>query len=260
MSTPRSQKLKTALDNIPEGTVVLSSWLEKMDISPDLQRRYRHSGWLQAVGSGAMIRVGDRVSWEGVLYALQTNAGLPIHAGGKTALSLQGKAHFLQLGQASVNFVGALDVRLPKWVVGFDVGVRIDYQRTSFLPSNLGLVEIPVRSFSIRASHPGRALMEFLHEAKSPEELIEAREIMDGLNNLRPNQIQPLLQVCRSVKVKRLFVYLAELANHSWVKHLDMSSIDLGSGTRSMVKNGTYISKYDIVMPPEFSNNAKSSL
>jgi hypothetical protein len=62
------------------------------------------------------------------------------------------------------------------------------------------------------------------------------------------------------VKVKRLFVYLAELANRSWVKHLDMSSIDLGSGTRSLAKNGTYVSKYDIVIPPEFSDNTKSSL
>jgi hypothetical protein len=34
--------------------------------------------------------------------------------------------------------------------------------------------------------------MECLHLSASAEELIEARELMDGLNNLRPTQVQAL--------------------------------------------------------------------
>lgn len=41
-------------------------------------------------------------------------------------------------------------------------------------------------------------------------------ELMEGLNNLRPNQVQDLLEKCESVKVKRLFLYLAEKAGHEW--------------------------------------------
>ena len=37
-----------------------------------------------------------------------------------------------------------------------------------------------------------------------------------GLNDLVPNQVQQLLEQCISVKVKRLFLYLAEKTNHSW--------------------------------------------
>ena len=78
---------------------------------------------------------------------------------------------------------------------------------------------------------------------------------MEGLNNLRPNQVQKLLEDCSSIKVKRLFLYLAEKANHNWVKHLNTERIDLGSGKRSIVKNGVYDSKYKITVPVELAND-----
>lgn len=31
---------------------------------------------------------------------------------------------------------------------------------------------------------------------------------------------------CRSVKVKRLFMFLAEACNHAWIKSLDLSTVD----------------------------------
>jgi hypothetical protein len=35
---------------------------------------------------------------------------------------------------------------------------------------------------------------------------------------VKPQFVQSLLEQCRSVKVKRLFLYLAEKAGHDWVK------------------------------------------
>jgi hypothetical protein len=67
--------------------VALSSWLMKSGYSFDLQKRYRESGWLESIGTGAMIRAGDRVDWEGAIYALQKQAGLNIHPGGRSALA-----------------------------------------------------------------------------------------------------------------------------------------------------------------------------
>ncbi|TCU04429.1 transcriptional regulator with AbiEi antitoxin domain of type IV toxin-antitoxin system [Rhizobium sullae] len=238
----------------------LSAWLGDNGISPQLQRRYRLSGWLKAIGTGAMVRSGDTVGWEGALYALQNNAGLPVHPGGRTALSMHGKAHFLELSRAVISLFGPLEVRLPKWVVDGKWGVKIDYHRTSFLPSDLGMVDVENGAFSIRVSTPARALMECLHLSSSAEELIEARELMDGLNSLRPKQVQALLETCRSVKVKRLFLYLADLSGHDWLKHVDRSAIDLGSGTRSLVAEGIYVPQYDIMVPKEFASDAKAGL
>jgi hypothetical protein len=102
--------------------------------------------------------------------------------------------------------------------------------------------------------------MELLHLSATVEELIEAREIMDGLNNLRPKQVQALLEHCGSIKVKRLFLYLADLTGHDWLEDVDQSGIDLGSGTRSLVSDGAYVSQYDLMVPKEFVSNAKAGL
>ena len=77
---------------------------------------------------------------------------------------------------------------------------------------------------------------------------------MEGLNNLRPNSVQQLLEKCSSVKVKRLFLYMAEKAQHPWLDYLDLHKIDLSKGNRSLVENGVYVSKYKITVPKELES------
>jgi len=48
-----------------------------------------------------------------------------------------------------------------------------------------------------------------------------------------------LLEGCSSIKVKRLFLYCAREAGHSWYLALDRSRVDLGAGKRELVKGGT---------------------
>lgn len=79
---------------------------------------------------------------------------------------------------------------------------------------------------------------------------------MEGLNNLRPSQVQALLEQCNSVKVKRLFLYLAEKSDHEWVHHLQLEKINLGKGKRSVVKGGAYNSKYQITVERELEEKA----
>jgi len=50
--------------------------------------------------------------------------------------------------------------------------------------------------------------------------------------------MQMLLESCSSVKAKRLFLYYAREASHSWYPALDRSRIDLGAGKRELVKGG----------------------
>jgi len=66
--------------------------------------------------------------------------------------------------------------------------------------------------------------------------------------------IQQLLEKSKSVKVKRLFLYMAEKAGHAWLRYLDLNRIDLGSGKRAIVKNGVYNSKYQITLPRDLVN------
>jgi hypothetical protein len=71
---------------------------------------------------------------------------------------------------------------------------------------------------------------------------------MESLTSLRPQVVQKLLEGCNSVKTKRLFMHAAERANHSWLKHLDLSKVDFGSGRRTIHTGGRLDKKYDLVV------------
>ena len=76
---------------------------------------------------------------------------------------------------------------------------------------------------------------------------------MEGLQNLRPKLMQELLEFCNSVKVKRLFLFMAEKAHLPVLKHLDVERIALGSGARALVNHGFYDSKYHLILPKELA-------
>ena len=258
MSTETQTKINRLLQTQPPGVVFLSAWLSKQGYSLDLQKRYRNSNWLKAIGSGAMIRAGDSVSYEGAIYALQKQAMSMIHPGGRTALTLLGKAHYLELStKKAVLFAGA-DEKLPAWFKNHQWGLVIDYHPTSFLPPAIGMADVELKLFSLKISGPVRALMECLYLAPEKQELLECYELMEGLNNARPHLVQSLLEVCRSIKVKRLFLYLAEKAGHDWMNYLNIEKVNLGSGKRSIAEHGVYIPKYQITVPKALEEYGKS--
>jgi hypothetical protein len=257
MSTSIQLKINKLLSTHLSGTVLLAAWLTKQGYSLDLQKRYRKSNWLKSIGNGAMVRAGDEIGYEGAVYALQKQADMTIHPGGRTALSLQGKAHYLELAARKAVLFGGAKERLPSWFQKHDWGLAVSYHPTSFLPSNAGLTDVEMKTFSIKVSSPVRALMECLYLAPEEQELMECFELMEGLNNVRPQIVQSLLEQCQSVKVKRLFMYMAEKAGHDWVQYLDLKKVDFGSGKRSIVENGVYVAKYQITMPREFDEQGK---
>ena len=260
MSTVNTSKINQLLKIQPRGTVLLASWLVSKGYSFDLQRRYRESQWLESIGSGAMIRTGDHVNISGALYSLQTQLGLSTHFGGKSALAMQGKAHYLELSSKRVYLFGNKGENLPSWFTQRDWGTQIEYFSTKFLGSTLGLTEFQVKEFTIKISSPARALMECLYLSSNNEDFVECYELFEPLNNLRPTQVQELLENCTSIKVKRLFLYMAEKAKHSWFEYLNIDKIDLGHGKRSLVENGAYISKYKITVPKALESNGGSTL
>ncbi len=257
MSTEKATKINRLLASQPSGIVLQSSWLTAEGYSPDLQKRYRNSNWLKSIGTGAMIRAGDQVGYEGAIYALQKQSSLMIHPAGRTALSFLGKTHYLELSAKKATVFGGASEKLPAWFAKYDWGITIDYHKSSFLPPDMGLTEVSLKNFSIRVSSAARAVMECLYLAPEKQELFECYELLQGLNNLRPDQVQRLLEACQSVKVNRLFLYLAEKTGHSWFNYLKPEKMDLGAGKRSIVKNGVYVEKYRITVPKELEENGK---
>ncbi len=141
MSTENESKLNKLM-RMPRGIVLTSRWLLKRGYSHELQRKYRENGWLKSVGTGAMIKEGEHVEYLGAIHSLQHQLLLSIHPGGKTALSLLGKGHYVTMGVENVYLYGKRGEKLPAWFMQKDWGVKVNYYASSILPANLGLIEI----------------------------------------------------------------------------------------------------------------------
>jgi hypothetical protein len=253
MATQNKTKLKILLNNIKPESVALAPWLEDAGISRNLQKHYRNSGWLGTVGRGAFKRPGDTIHWQGAIHALQYQAGLNIHIGALTALTLQGFGHYFRFDNEKVFIFALRKTKLPKWFLTYDWGDPIYPYQTTFLPSDIGVVQYEEKNFPIKISSPERAILECLYLTPETIDIVECFHLMQGLVNIKPKLVQRLLQKCSSVKVKRLFLYLAEKANHDWFHFLEVSTINLGTGNRVISKGGAYIAKYQISVPKELS-------
>ncbi|MEZ5691661.1 MAG: type IV toxin-antitoxin system AbiEi family antitoxin [Rickettsiales bacterium] len=250
MATEKEQKIKKLLALHRQGTVSLAAWLVASGISTDLQAYYRKSGWLQSIGRGAFIRPNDTVNWQGGLYALQSQSHLPVHVGALTALSMKGMAHYVRVGGEPVFLFSSPNTTLPTWFRNYDWGVRLHHISTSILPNEVGIMEHEEKTFTIRIASPERAIMECLHLAPDKLDLVECYQVIEGLTTLRPKLLQSLLEQCNSIKVKRVFLYMAKKAGHDWYKRLDSNKLDLGTGSRTITK-GVYDAEFAITVPEE---------
>ncbi|HDQ03587.1 MAG TPA: hypothetical protein ENN23_03320 [Deltaproteobacteria bacterium] len=251
MSTESKTKINRLIDQWTIGAPGATSYLTASGFSRDLLVKYKNSGWLESFGRGAYIRSGDKVGWLGALYALQTQLGLFVHAGGKTALELRGYAHYLPAKLNKVFLYGPRGLILPAWFKEDRFDVKFVVTRTNLFPpdSRKGFTDFKERDFSVRVAAPERAAMEMLHLVPKVVGFDEAQLIMENLVTLRPDVVQGLLTVCRSVKVKRLFLYMADRQEHNWFSKLDLSKVDLGKGKRMIVPNGRFNAKYQITVP-----------
>jgi len=239
------------LDGHKYGDVYLATYLEKKGISRDLQSYYCRSGWLEPLGRGAFKRPNDTVNWQNGLQALVEQAELKLHIGGITALSQQGAGHYVRLGKEKVTLFSLSGFRLPVWFKNYDWDVEIVHITTRFLLTDEALGTVNGSASKLR-SEPERAVLECLHLVPKKQDLVECYHLLEGLVNLRPKLVQKLLEECTSIKVKRLFLYLAEKANHQWLQYVDLSKVTLGKGDRSLAdRGGVYVGKYKIIVPAE---------
>jgi hypothetical protein len=251
MATQNREILKNLLVAWPPHTVATVAWLETQGVSRFLKRYYVRSGWMRPLGQGAVVRPHETVDWPGGLYALQHQLALPIHMGGKSALTLWGLTHFLQMGMSEFFLFSPPKVLLPSWFRQGPWTQKCVHTASSFLPAKLGITRHTVSELEILLSEPERAALEILHQVPKFFTLSEVDLVFENLTQLRPALLQPLLEQCQSYRVKRLCLFLGERHQQSWFKHLKLSSIDLGKGILQLAPRGTYHPTYKMTLPKE---------
>ena len=259
---------------LPEGLMVDAAWLEERGYYRSLRARYVSGGWLEQPVRGVYRRPRGKPGWEQLLISLQTLLRFPVSIGGRTALELQGYAHYVPQSQKRIHLYS--DEKLPAWLDKLPLDqVFIRHNRQRFLPlckppnETLSLDQPLLKSKVLKGglrvipwgqwnwplvmSAPERACLELLDELPRHETFHMADMIMEGLVNLSPRRMQTLLAQTTSVKVKRLFLFFADRHHHRWFARIDQDAIDLGRGKRVLAKGGKLDSVYQITVPAELS-------
>jgi len=254
MNIQKPSKLNFLLQEWPKGTVAVQPWLNTHGISRQLVDSYRRHNWLERIGVGAYIRVGDNVGWQGAIFALQHGYGYQFHLAAKTALTCQGLSHYLPMGpMQNIELMKSSSEShvLPKWIDKFfkDKNQFILYERNLFDNEQHGLTKVYDAQIPMIVSSPERAIMECFSLAPKYGSLSSCYSLLEGMSSLRPKLVQSLLEECRSVKVKRLFMLFSEVLNHKWHGRLNKNKMNFGSGKRVIGEGGYYYSEYQLSMP-----------
>jgi hypothetical protein len=263
--------------HLPEGLLVDAAWLRKHGYSTSLVSQYVAAGWLEQPARQVYQRLRGPLRWQQVIISLQTLLGYSLTVGGRTALELQGYAHYLAHGTREVHLYGPKQP--PKWLYNLRVGVAFIYHHdrkifrhsstSSTLPSldlqtpqntsadlrESGLTLQPWGQWDwpLTLSTPERAVLELLDELPGRESFEQVDRLLEGLSNLRPGRLQELLADCHSVKVKRLFFFFADRYRHAWTRRIKKDALNLGRGKRMLVKGGRFDSTYQITVPEDLS-------
>lgn len=248
-------KLNLLFALLPEGCVCPGSWLSKNGYSRQLVYQYCKSGWLVPVAHGAFRRTGRPPEWQDVLISLDHFWGKKAHVAGVSALEMSGLGHFLPLSDKRKPLVVIEgEGRLPGWVKKVNAPMklsRVGFFKTDPPEKTIMLKDWPRLPWPLRVSCPERAILEMLYKTPVSVSFEHASKVMENMLTLRPDVVGALLKLVKSIKVKRLFLYLADLHKLPLLKYLDRKGLFLGRGKRSLVKNGRLDRKYRITVPKD---------
>ena len=127
MARERSGLLNQLDSKLPEGLLVDAAWLKAQGYSTQLQHQYVKSGWLQQP-TRSVFRRPPRgpLTWQQVVISLQTILNYsPLIVGGRTALELQGYAHYLPQTTKEIHLYGPRQP--PNWLDALKLETRFAY-------------------------------------------------------------------------------------------------------------------------------------
>jgi len=262
------RSLKTLL---PYGMLATKRWLAEQGLSAHALDNAVKTETLLLLATGVYSQYSRSVSWEGVVASMQrmekgsTENVPPVVVGGLSALGLSGLSQYLSLGNAPHIHL-YVQGKLPKWLARLSLPMKFEGHSTSklwpesvlqdkaFIKEHKWEAELPPVYFSC----PEKAMLELLMDLPGTVTFEHADELMQGLVNLSPRKLDLLLKACKSVKVKRLFFWLAKRQNYPWFSKLNVEDYDLGSGKRVVAIGGKLDTDYLITVPSHMAMESES--
>lgn len=244
-------KINQIISEWRDGDIHGLEWLRDRGVSQRLAYKYFESGYLRKIASGVFIKNKDKLNPFAVVRYLQEELKLSLHISGKSSLELQGQGHYLQMSEKmKLNLLSYEGRSFPKWLKVFtNIEFEINFKKSSLLDKEKFLTNIKTeKGFNMKVSCRELAILELIDELDLTNSLETAENYLESLNTLRPNIVQDLLVECNSVKVKRVFLYLAEKLEMPFFGKLNLDKVDLGKGKRVVVAGGVLDKKYGITV------------
>ena len=219
----KPQTTRNSLENqLPDGLVVDRIWLADRGFERPLVDYYLRSGALVPVARGAYRRAGPPLKWEHVTYSLQ-ELGYAVHIGGRSALELQGFAHYLSMqGVKLIHLYGV--EKLPGWVSKLEAPYSLTLHKAQLfdetVPEAVTTKPFGHWDWPLRHATPELALLEMASEVKQASDFEVLDKLFESATSLRPKLIMKLLKACHQVKAKRLFLWFAERQGFAWFDRL----------------------------------------
>ena len=269
--TKSSKPQERLPDLVPAQHLVTRRWLLTQGITRHTADNWIKRGRLVVLRPGVYANPGPPLSWESVVRSLQRMRS-DLIVGGITSLELHGRSHFEPLARKyPVNLYGRDP--LPRWINALGLSARFRRHGTTWLQADesppviddsYGL-RYPFAVFldrdegvgRLRVSTVERAFFEVLSGVPKKTSIEHAELLLDGLPNLLPRRLNALLDRTRSVKVKRLFFWLAKRQDHRWLKYVSEENIDFGSGKRHLVRGGRLNREYLITVPKDMTGETR---
>lgn len=249
-------KLNQVLLDWNAGDVHGLRWFEEREIGQRQAFSYFEGGYLEKIGPGVFKRKGDKINPYGLIRFMQDELNLKFHLAGRSALETHGHSHYLSLGDIKLLYLLSYEIKsVPKWLFDLDEGFKLIFNKSSLLREESFITEVEVDGFTVKSSCRELAILEFIENLNLSNGLETAQNYTESLLTLREDVLQNVLEQCRSVKVKRVFLYLAETANLPSFKGLILSKVDLGKGKRVVVVGGELNKKYQITVDRTYEEN-----
>ena len=260
MSNPRYSLLKKVFSELPAGALVDTAWLKRHNISNQSVYGYVRKGLLVRLSRGVFLLSGsdydpkEPIDWEVILASLARVMDVKFHVGGLTAIELLGKQHFGTFD--SMRRVQVYGKNLPRWLTKVNANGKFRYcSNYLFRTACLGIEQYQGHhlTFGTEVSYPmsglERSIFEMIDSIRDEASFEHVDLLFQSMYDANPELLIELLNDCRKIKVRRLFLLLAERHNHSWMNLIDKRKFDLGTHSRQFIKHGRYHPEFKITVP-----------
>jgi Transcriptional regulator, AbiEi antitoxin N-terminal domain len=125
MARQRMARLNQLQHDVPEGQLVDTNWLKAHGYSRQLWNHYVASGRLEQPVRGVFRRPRGPLTWQEVVISLQSVLHYQLAVGGRSALDLEGYAHYLSAEVTHIHLYGPKPP--PAWLAKLKLSVRFTY-------------------------------------------------------------------------------------------------------------------------------------